>query len=339
MKKHIEFVRWLKSHDSRLYKTRIAVYSKDFRGLHATVDIGKLQEIMSVPMSLTISAADLENTPIGKKLVEKQVFETKWAVFIFPLIYILEELDNPSSKHSVWLKTFPEDASEHPAFYSESELEWLRGSNMLNQLHYDKALIAQFYYTIASVYPDFAVRHTLRKFTMYYYLLCSRFFGINSYDPDRAFVVPYADLANTGLFAKRNAAWDYDSLRHHFRLFALAPIKAEEPVFIFEQPVHEQIIVYYGHGSNFVYLLYYGMTLEGEEYNAVGFVQRFEEKTVPHAKLKAKLIDQGLTMSKKTKFYQAFPQRIRSNFNFMSAWRYFLYDGDPAKLAKVLEED
>ena len=128
------------------------------------------------------------------------------------------------------MKVLPEGASDHPAFFDKSELEWLKGSTLLEQLEIDKGVVAKFYGKIVEVDPTFKDRHSLEKFMLYYYLLCSRYFGIHAYDPKRAFLIPYADLTNTGPYNKRNVTWDYDSARKLFRFFALAPIAPGEPV-------------------------------------------------------------------------------------------------------------
>ncbi len=324
MAKHIDFIRWMKCNGSNLRKTKIVMYAKDFRGLHATVDIGKLQEILTVPINMAISGADLEETELGKKLHAAKTFSSRWEIYMFPLIYTLGELHNPNSKHKKWLDVLPSAASDHPAFFSPTELNWLKGSALVSQLEIDKKRIKLFYERIGKVDSGFCTRHTLHEFTLYYYLLCSRYFGIHSYDPNRAFMVPYADLANTGTLAQRNASWDYDCVRRQFRFFALKPIKADETIWL-----------YYGHGSNFVYMLYYGITLDDSEHDAVTFILDFEK--VPHGKLKAALVHQEVVMSKKAKFYACFGQRRCSNQSFMSNWRYYLYSDDPAKLATCVK--
>jgi len=80
-------------------------------------------------------------------------------------------------------------------------------------------------------------------------------------------------------------------------------------------------------------MLYYGIVLDGEEHNAIGFLLRFKEAT--YGELKAKLLNRELTMTKRIKFFQVHLQRVTNNKNFMAAWRFFLYEGDKNKLRKV----
>jgi len=228
--KYIEFIKWMKEQGSNLAFTRIALYEKDYRGLHATVNIPKQTEILSVPLSLAISALNFEHTELGRTIMNKKLFDTRWEIFIYPLIYILEELDNLYSKHKAWLNILPDNADNHPAFFSEAELDWFKGSPLLEQLMLDKQLIQHFYDKISTIVPDFSKRHSLRKFMIYYYVLCSRFFGLSFYNPRLAFIVAYADMANTDAFEKRNAVWDCDKEKKYFRLVSLKPIKSGDPV-------------------------------------------------------------------------------------------------------------
>lgn len=82
-----------------------------------------------------------------------------------------------------------------------------------------------------------------------------------------------------------------------------------------------------------VYLLYYGMVLDNEEYNSICFILKFKE--AKYGDVKARLVNQEATMTKKAKFYQMYSHRKTSNRHFMAAWRFFLYDGDKLRLGKV----
>eukprot|EP00826_Nyctotherus_ovalis_P045735 TRINITY_DN5090_c0_g1_i1.p1 TRINITY_DN5090_c0_g1~~TRINITY_DN5090_c0_g1_i1.p1 ORF type:complete len:234 (+),score=43.06 TRINITY_DN5090_c0_g1_i1:476-1177(+) len=220
----------MKVQGGKVGNTRIVLYEKNFRGLHVTKSVDKNSKILAVPLSLAISARDFESSELGKVVVEKKLFDDKWAIYIYPLIYILEELDNPLSKHKPWLDILPDSLDSHPAFFSAEELRWLSGSPVLEQLQLDKQLIANLYNKITQAIPDFAARHSLAKFTMYYYMLCSRFFGLHCYDPRLAFIVAYADLANTDVLERRNATWDCDRAGKYFRLVSVRPIKSGDPV-------------------------------------------------------------------------------------------------------------
>ncbi len=231
MVKHFKFLKWLKEKGGEVRKTKLMVYAKDYRGLHAAQNIEGYDEILSIPIDLTISCTNLEHeTEIGKKLAKEGTFDDKWRRFIFPLIYVLEEMQNPDSRYREWFEIIPKTASDHPMFYTAEERAWLQASSALEQLKIDMHQIEIFYNKIVKVDGDFGKRHTLNEFAHYYYLLCSRFFGVHSPESRMTLLVPYADLINTGSSRDRNASWGYNSFTKEFNIRALAPIKANEPV-------------------------------------------------------------------------------------------------------------
>ncbi len=91
-------------------------------------------------------------------------------------------------------------------------------------------MIEGFYARLREAVPGFCERHPLEEFVHFYYILCSRFFGVREYDSHAAFLVPYADLINTNGFHTQNATWDYDPFEKRFRIVATRAIKANEPV-------------------------------------------------------------------------------------------------------------
>lgn len=136
MKKHIDFIRWVKKCGGDIRKTKLALYAQDYRGLHATTEINSGDVIMSIPVSLAVTSARLEVTEIGKILTEKKAFTGKWPSYLFPLIYMLDELKKTDSEHKAWLDVIPKKANGHPAFFGEDEKKWLQGSCTLGILHH-----------------------------------------------------------------------------------------------------------------------------------------------------------------------------------------------------------
>lgn len=114
-------------------KTKIVVYAKDYRGLHATVDATSGEPLLTIPMKVPISYKDLLRTELGKQLREKNVFSGHWMTYIFPLIYVLEEQLKPDSVLRPWLDVIPLRAGEHPMFFSAEEQKWLQASSTLGK--------------------------------------------------------------------------------------------------------------------------------------------------------------------------------------------------------------
>ncbi len=320
--KHIEFVHWMKCNGCNLRKTRLALYGKDFRGIHATVDIAKGEDIFTIPMTLSVNGAEIDETELGKKLA-KLVGE-RWKIYLFPLIYVLEEMRNRDSKCRRWLDLLPTAATfDHPGLLSPEERVWLQGSDINTQLEIGKGTLHAPYECIGQIEPDFCRRHSFTEFMQMCYILTSRFFTLPSYNPNWVYMMPYADMANTGMQSQKNAAWNYDKSRNCFRFVAQAPIKAGEP-----------ITPYYGHASNFTLMLYYGITVDDLEHDSVSFVLDFTK--VPHSQIKAALLQQSMTCTKRASFYAFFAQRKNNNLRFMADWRYYLYSGETAKLANYV---
>ena len=193
----------------------------------------------------------------------------------------------------------------------------------IEQLRIDKVQVQSFYDKIKNVDQSFAERHSFTEFLQYFYILCSRFFGVIEYDPSRAFLVPYADLINTNGFQSENAIWDYDPKTMMFKVIAVKKINAGEPLYFS-----------YGHNSNFVYFTFYGMALDPPEYNSIALIAKYDEN-IPNAKLKAELLNDANTMTKKIRFYEKFEERISSNLRFMEKCRFYWCNKNPRKLCNV----
>eukprot|EP00826_Nyctotherus_ovalis_P034694 TRINITY_DN2910_c0_g4_i1.p1 TRINITY_DN2910_c0_g4~~TRINITY_DN2910_c0_g4_i1.p1 ORF type:complete len:232 (+),score=55.75 TRINITY_DN2910_c0_g4_i1:135-830(+) len=134
MVKHIEFIRWAKRNGCDVRKTKIVVYAKNYRGVHATKDISVNETVISVPISLAVSGLNTEITELGTKLTVAGAFDKKWRSYIFPLLHVLSELRNPSSEIKEWLAVTPSCVDDHPMFFTKEESLWLQSSPTLGSL-------------------------------------------------------------------------------------------------------------------------------------------------------------------------------------------------------------
>eukprot|EP00826_Nyctotherus_ovalis_P065166 TRINITY_DN9572_c0_g1_i1.p1 TRINITY_DN9572_c0_g1~~TRINITY_DN9572_c0_g1_i1.p1 ORF type:complete len:365 (-),score=39.35 TRINITY_DN9572_c0_g1_i1:581-1675(-) len=322
MKRHYEFIRHLKASNADIRKTYIRLYDKDYRGLHASKNIGMFEDILSIPMTMTISFENLVSEyDIGKKLLEKNVFNNKWRRFIFPLIYILKELKNPKSKYKAWLNVFPAKADTHPLFFSEEERKWLKGSTTLDKLDDDLKMVKSFYKKIIEIDPKFDT--PFEEFLHYYYILCSRYFGVTVNDKKATVLTPYADLINTGRAADKNAYWYYESSTRAFKVCSNCTIKAGEP-----------IMFCYGHNSNFTYFTYYGIALDYPEFDSVCFMLKLDS-SVPNHEIKIRLLGLEESKVKRARFYADYTSRLSANMSFMGKLRFYWTEAAPKDLAKV----
>lgn len=134
MVKHVEFIRWAKRNGCDVRKTKIVVYAKDYRGVHATKDIGANETVISIPISLAVSGLNMEITDLGTRLVAADAFDRKWRSYIFPLLYVLGELKKTASVIKEWLAVTPNSVDDHPMFFAKEESLWLQSSPTLGSL-------------------------------------------------------------------------------------------------------------------------------------------------------------------------------------------------------------
>ena len=322
MKKHYTFINKLKTGNANIRRSYLRVYDKDYRGLHASTDINIFENILSIPISMSISHENLINEyEIGKKLQDRKVFTNRWKRFIFPLIYVVKELKNPKSRYKEWLSVFPKQASSHPMFFNEEERKWLKGSTTVEKLDNDLKMIRDFYKRISEVDEGFDVE--FETFLNFYYVLCSRYFGLTVNDKKVTLLVPYADFINTGRSNDKNAYWFYESSTNTFKVGSNNFIKAGDP-----------IMFCYGHNSNFTYFTYYGIALDYREFDCVCFMLKFDS-SIPNYKLKAQLLNSEDLMIKRARFYADYKNRVLANMHFMAKWRFYLSKAEATVLINV----
>lgn len=143
-------------------------------------------------------------------------------------MFVYHERRNQTSTYKHYLKFLPDDFSSHPMFYSDEEVELLKGSSIMIRLTllYEKYLDeieeieVKLELTQKSAYGPIDVDNYLKS----RHLLFSRAFNIS-----RTAMVPYADLFNHYPL-KENIIWDYDDNLKAFVIKTTRDIKAGEEV-------------------------------------------------------------------------------------------------------------
>ena len=79
-------------------------------------------------------------------------------------LYIMEERRNPVSVWRDYIALLPKDWSSLPLFYSEDELEWLKGSETFQEILLDKKNLKADYSMIAKNIPEFSYEYSLKEF-------------------------------------------------------------------------------------------------------------------------------------------------------------------------------
>lgn len=135
-----------------------------------------------------------------------------------------------------------------PIFWSETELNWLKGSYILKQIQDRKNSIAKDYHTICEIDPSFQ-RFSLDRFKWARMLVCSRNFGLNIKGRKTAALVPLADMLNH--YRPRETTWTFNQSRNSFTITTLDQISSGA-----------QVYDSYGKKCNHRFLLNYGFAVQ-----------------------------------------------------------------------------
>lgn len=227
--KHLRFTRWAKQNGAVLNKTKLVLYYKDSRGLHATTEIKESKTIIKVPLSICISYDSILSTELGATLTALEVITPNLRPYVYPLLYGLHLMAASDSFYKPWIDVLPK-TMDHPLFYSEEELKRLRNSTTLLKIEHDKRQLKMLYDEVEEKFHSFTFNHSFDDFLKIYYILGSRFFTHRSGGRNSPLLAPYADMANCGDSEEANAVWDTSEDGRFFVLRARVDIPKNSPV-------------------------------------------------------------------------------------------------------------
>ena len=98
-------------------------------------------------------------------------------------------------------------------------------------MRFQREKFRSFYDGIVKAIPILGTRHSYEEFERTYSLVYTRCFGIRDYNPNYTFLVPYADMLNSGTKSQVNAVWKYDKERNAMKFVSTKNIKKGEPVY------------------------------------------------------------------------------------------------------------
>jgi histone-lysine N-methyltransferase SETD3 len=163
--------------------------------------------------------------------------------------FLLENLKN--EKWKFYFDLLPKDFSNFPIFYTEKELEYLKGSPFLNQIYEKKVDMKSDYEKICYYIPSFK-QYSYQEFSEARMLISSRIFGISIGEYKTDVLAPFADLLNHK--RPRQTQWYYDDVINAFVIQAIEDI--QEGSEIFDS---------YGKKTNARFLLNYGFCLDNND--------------------------------------------------------------------------
>jgi histone-lysine N-methyltransferase SETD3 len=246
---YLNFLRELYKYDSFFPKLEIHFYSDEYRGVIAKSFIQKDEIIMTIPKECLISLETALNTEMGKeigKFMHKELNSPKHCLLS---AFLLENLK--SEKWKFYFDLLPKDFSNFPIFYTEKELEYLKGSPFLNQIYEKKVDMKSDYEKICYYIPSFK-QYSYQEFSEARMLISSRIFGISIGEYKTDVLAPFADLLNHK--RPRQTQWYYDDVINAFVIQAIEDI--QEGSEIFDS---------YGKKTNARFLLNYGFCLDNND--------------------------------------------------------------------------
>ena len=314
---YIKFLRELYRYNSFFPKLEIHFYTDDYRGVLAKNNIVKDEIIMTIPKECLISLETAFETEYGKKIGEFMYKELNSPKHCLLTAFILYEEKNP--KYKYYFDLLPKDFSNFPIFYTQKELEYLKGSPFLLQILEKKDDMKNDYFKLCKYLPDFK-QFSYLKFCQARLLISSRIFGISINDNKTDVLAPFADLLNHK--RPRQTQWYYDDDLDSFVIQATEDIKEGEEIFDS-----------YGRKTNARFLLNYGFCLEDNDTSEFLMTINFNENYP--------LFEQ------KKNFFQNESQLVRAfnlNNNFyesqiielLSFLRFILFNGDINELYNAI---
>ena len=313
-----EYAEWIKSEGATFDKVSLKYFHPDYRGLVANSSIEKEGEVLFVPEKAMITLKMAKESPIGVKLKNGD------ANLIYPnnstlSTFVLNEVANPRTKWTFFLKALPKSVTSFPIFFTEEERKLLTGSLFLKAIDELKEDMKWDYDEICKCAPEFADIAKVEDFMKARALVNSRIFGIKVDNEENDALVPYADMFNFK-YQSDMTSWTYSDERKGFLVKAKEDIKEGE-----------EIYVYYGSKANWSFFQFYGFVLEDNENDEVILEAEFFE-TDPLKDLKEELIDKK-QHPKKIKLKET--TDINKFSKAISYMRYMVFDGSEEELKEV----
>lgn len=166
---------------------------------------------------------------LSKKIIEANLdFEAPKHIYL--LLFLLIDGEKPDSFFRPYYDTLPQTTPNFPIFWSDEELEWLKGSYLLQQVEDRKRSIKSDYEKICGIDPTFR-RFSLDRFAWARMIVCSRNFGLTINGIQTSAMVPFADMLNH--YRPRETAWCYDEESGAFQITSLVNLTVYNYIYIY----------------------------------------------------------------------------------------------------------
>ncbi len=254
--KFAAFVHWMKEHGARFPDQHLVKYTEECRGVHAKKDIPADEQIAYIPLKLLIHEGHGQETDVGAKVWNSPnnnvIVPAHTQVIIFMMLSGAREAargEECSSFYAPYFRILPENFDCFPIFWTEEELSWLAGSDLVRQIRDRRRNIIADYHEVSRICPSFGERFTEDDFLWCRTAVGSRNFGININGIKRTTMVPWADMLNH--FRPRETSWTFSNEQQGFTMTSLKPLAGGQ-----------QIMDSYGKKCNSKFLMHYGFAIE-----------------------------------------------------------------------------
>ena len=306
---YVKFLRELYKYNAFFPKLEIHFYTDDYRGVLAKSNILKDEIIMTIPKDCLISLETAFDTSYGKKIGEFMYNELNSPKHCLLTSFLLFEEKNP--KYKYYFDLLPKDYSNFPIFYTNKELDYLKGSPFLSQILEKKEDMKADYNKLCEYLPDYK-QFSYLKFCEARVLISSRIFGIAINDNKTDVLAPFADLLNHK--RPRQTQWYYDDNLESFVIQATENIKEGSEIFDS-----------YGKKTNARFLLNYGFCLDDNDTSEYSLTVVFND-TYPLFDLKKNFFQNEYefvrTFNLNNNFYES------QIIELLSFLRFILFDGN-----------
>ena len=306
---YIKFLKELYKYDAYFPKLEIHFYSDEYRGVCAKSKIVKEEIIMTIPKECLISLELALETNIGKEIGKFMYSELNSPKHCLLSAFLLTE--EKSEKWKFYFDLLPKDFSNFPIFYTEKELEYLKGSPFLNQVLDKKIDMKIDYEKICFYIPSFS-QFSYQKFCEARMMISSRIFGIQMGENKTDVLAPFADLLNHK--RPRQTQWYYDNMLESFVIQAIEDINEGSEIFDS-----------YGKKTNSRFLLNYGFSLENNDSSEYPLTVYFNN-SYPLFEVKKNLFQSNFELVKTFNLNNnIYESQLLELLSFL---RFMLFDGD-----------
>ena len=131
--KYAVLKKMLLENGAEINKADIYEFGHDNFAMKATSEIKKDERIAFIPLELILTHEKAQSAQVIQALKSKN-FEHDFIDFYSFTLFIMEERRNPDSFWKPYIDIFPTKCSNYPQFWSQEELKWLVGTNLLPEI-------------------------------------------------------------------------------------------------------------------------------------------------------------------------------------------------------------